>query len=118
MAGASSKSAGAVSPWIPLAVTLLTLIALAPLPYGYYLLLRLSLGLACVYYILKLRTGASDGHRLALGGLAVLYNSLMPIHLGSKSLWTIVNVVTVLYLWALYRTDHASEGREAAERRG
>ena len=36
-----------------------------------------------------------------LVGLAVLYNPLVPVELGNKTLWTIVNVATVVYFWVL-----------------
>ena len=38
-----------------------------------------------------------------LAGLVVLYNPLVPIELGSKLLWSIINIVTVLWFWRLNR---------------
>lgn len=86
---------------IPAAATLMVLVALAPLPYGYYMLLRLGLCVACVYYVSQAGSALAVGHRFVLGGLAVLYNPLIPVHLGSKPLWTIINIATVVYFWFL-----------------
>ncbi len=38
-----------------------------------------------------------------LGGLVVLFNPIVPIELGSKSLWSIINVATVVWFWMLNR---------------
>jgi uncharacterized protein DUF6804 len=96
--------------WIPLEAALMSLVALGPMPYGYYMLLRFSLCGVCVYYLLQSGPALSLGHRVALGGLAVLYNPVLPVHLASKSLWSLVNLGTVIYLWVLARYPHA-EGR-------
>ena len=87
--------------FIPAASSLMVLVALAPMPYGYYTLLRLGLCLACVYYVSQGQPSLAVGHRFVLGGLAVLYNPVIPVHLGSKPLWTLVNLATVVYFWVL-----------------
>lgn len=89
--------------WIPLIATLMSLVALGRMPYGYYMLLRVFLCVVCVYYLLQIRLALSSGHRVALGGLAVLYNPVLPVHLASKPLWSLVNLGTVAYLWVLAR---------------
>ncbi len=89
--------------WIPLIATLMSLVALGHMPYGYYILLRVFLCVVCVYYLLQTRPELSSGHRVALGGLAVLYNPVLPVHLASKPLWSLVNLGTVAYLWVLAR---------------
>ena len=98
--------------WIPLAATLMSLVALGRMPYGYYILLRFSLCVVCFYYLLQSRPVLSSGHRVALGGLAVLYNPVLPVHLASKPLWSLVNLGTVLYIWVLatYYTPRGNDG--------
>lgn len=86
---------------IPTVATIMVLVALARLPYGYYMLLRLGLCVACVYYFSQARPPIAPGHQFALGGLAILYNPVIPVHLGSKPLWTVVNIATVAYFWFL-----------------
>ena len=38
-------------------------------------------------------------HYRTLGGLAVLYNPVLPIYLGEKGLWIIANIATVVLFW-------------------
>ncbi len=71
------------------------------MPYGYYMLLRLALCAAGVYYIVQFRPPLEAGHRFALGALAILYNPLIPVHLRSKGLWTLVDAATVAYFWVV-----------------
>jgi hypothetical protein len=78
-------------------------IGLLPMPYSYYMLLRLSLCGVSVYYIVSV-PGVRDGEKWVLGGLAVLYNPLIPVVLGSKPLWSVINVATVGYFWWLARS--------------
>ncbi|MBI3684711.1 MAG: hypothetical protein HY235_30445 [Acidobacteria bacterium] len=86
---------------IPAVATLMVLVALDRVPYGHYMVLRLGLCVACVYYVTQAGPGLAVGHCFALGGLAVLYNPVIPVHLGSKSLWTMINIATVVYFWFL-----------------
>jgi Family of unknown function (DUF6804) len=77
-------------------------IGLLPLPYGYYMLLRLFLCGVC-FYCLTVLPRVRDGEKWILTGLVVLYNPVFPIELGSKPFWSIINVGTVIWLWFLYR---------------
>jgi hypothetical protein len=77
-------------------------IGLLPLPYGYYMLLRIFLCVLCVYFISSVR-GVRDGEKWVLVGLAVLYNPIAPVEHGSKPLWTIINIATVGWFWMLDR---------------
>jgi hypothetical protein len=38
-----------------------------------------------------------------LAGLALLYNPIAPIGLGSKMVWSILNIATVAWFWTLNR---------------
>jgi hypothetical protein len=64
-------------------------IGLLPLPYGYYMLLRLFLCVLCNYFLASVR-GVRDGEKWVLVGLAVLYSPIVPVELGSKPLWSII----------------------------
>jgi hypothetical protein len=85
---------------ITLAVALL--VAMLPLPYGYYQLLRLvtcGLGAWCAL------AAWQDSRQLIAGSwglLALLYNPLMPIHLDRET-WTIINLASaagvVAFVW-------------------
>jgi hypothetical protein len=97
-----------------MAVTLMTLVALGPMPYGYYMLLRVFLSLVCVYYLVQSGSELSSGHRVALGGLAMLYNPVLPVHLGSKALWSLMNLGTVVYLWVFARYHNTLQKNSTA----
>jgi hypothetical protein len=77
-------------------------VGLLPLPYGYYMLLRVFLCVLCVYFLSSVR-GVRDGEKWVLAGLAVLHNPIAPVEPGSKPLWSIINIGTVLWFWMLDR---------------
>ena len=82
-------------------------IGLLPLPYGYHVLLRLFLcGLSL--YFLSRPTGIREVEKWVLVGLIVLYNPVVPIELGSKTLWDAVNIATVIWFWRLTRRPGVS----------
>jgi uncharacterized protein DUF6804 len=77
-------------------------IGLLPLPYGYYVLLRLFLCVVSLYFLTRPR-GVRDAEKWVLAGLVVLYNPIAPVELGSKALWSIINIGTVVWFWRLNR---------------
>jgi len=77
-------------------------IGLLPLPYGYYMLLRLFLCGVSLYFMTR-PSGVRDGEKWVLAGLVVLYNPIAPIELSSKPLWSIINIATVVWFWRLNR---------------
>jgi uncharacterized protein DUF6804 len=82
--------------WVAVAIGLL------PMPYGYYMLLRLFFCGVSLFFLTR-ETGVREVEKWILVGLAVLYNPLVPVELGNKALWTIVNVATVVYFRVLSR---------------
>ena len=77
-------------------------IGLLPLPYGYYVLLRLFLCGLSLYFLTRPR-GVRDVEKWVLGGLVVLYHPIAPVELGSTLLWSIINIATVIWFWTLDR---------------
>ena len=55
-----------------------------------------------IYSALKFKT---EWAKWIFGGLAVLYNPVLPIHLGDKSVWAIINFITMFYMWATLYFD-------------
>ena len=100
---------GMIRFWIPLTATLASLVALASMPYGYYMLLRVFFCMVCIYYLVSIGPGFASGHCVVLVILAVLYNPVLPVHLASKPLWSLANLGTVVYLWVLARQSPQSE---------
>ena len=72
-------------------------IALFDMPYGYYMLLRLVVCGVSLWLIYHLWGADRDdqGQLWLLGGVALLYNPLVPIYLYSKGLWVILNLLTL-----------------------
>jgi hypothetical protein len=70
-------------------------------PYGYYMLLRLFLCGASLFLMAGAKLTLSEWQRWTLGGFAVLYNPLVPIRLGEKDIWEVVNVTTVVLFWVV-----------------
>ena len=76
-------------------------IGLLPLPYEYYVLLRFFLCGLCVYFLTRPRV--RDAEKWVLVGLIVLYNPIAPVGLGSKLLWSVIDIATVAWFWTLNR---------------
>ena len=90
------------------------LLAAAPLPYGYYMLLRI---VTCATLV----AAAVTAHRRKMQMLAtaftivaLLFNPFVPVHL-TKEIWTVIDIVTAVLLLtfvnALSRSAGSSEAR-------
>jgi len=77
-------------------------IGLLPLPYAYYVLLRIFLCGLSLYFLTR-PTGMRDVEKWVLAGLVLLYNPIAPVELGNKPLWSIINIATVAWFWVLNR---------------
>jgi hypothetical protein len=44
-----------------------------------------------------------DAEKWVLVGLIVLYNPIAPVGLGSKLLWSVIDIATVAWFWTLNR---------------
>jgi hypothetical protein len=80
--------------------TIAVVIGFADLPYGYYMLLRLLLCSVSLFFLFGAKLALTDWEKWTLGGFAVLYNPLMPIRIGEKAIWEILNVITVVLFLA------------------
>ena len=77
--------------WIPIA---LLLIAVLPLPYGYYMLLRLIIPVCSIIVAVNAYKTQPDTIFLYVFiGMAILYNPLIPISL-FKEIWIVINLIT------------------------
>jgi hypothetical protein len=70
------------------------LIAILPLPYGYYLLLRIFMCGMFSYLACNSFKSGRSGLGWILGCVAVVYNPFVPLHLG-KAVWSVVNLMTL-----------------------
>lgn len=102
--------------WVAPAVLLVA--ALLPWPYGYYGLLRLvvfAVGTWIAYEQWRFDDAVS-GWVVAFGGVALLYNPIMPVHL-TREIWSVLNVATaVLFLAHLGALRKVIAGQSNEER--
>lgn len=76
----------------------LLLVAVLPLPYAYYIFMRVVVCGAALYIAFS-ENEVSKGVNFwvcALLGVAVLYNPVVPFHL-SRKVWLILNIATALF---------------------
>ena len=79
------------------------------LPDGYYMLLRVITCATCVYSAVKFKT---EWTRWIFGVFAVLYNPVLPVHLGDKGLWSITNLATIIYMWVAIFKESKHQKRQ------
>jgi hypothetical protein len=78
--------------------------ALFELPYAYYTLLRFVVCGTCVYFALSEADAGRTKWAWVLGGVAVLYNPIIRIHL-SRDLWAVINFATI-WFFAIHMWSH------------
>lgn len=83
-------------------------VALLPLPYGYYTLLRIAM-VGCSGYCAWIAWQAGErGLAVALGFMALIYNPWIPLH-STKAAWSVINVASIVLLaFAEYRRSRHS----------
>ena len=104
------------SVWVAPAILLIA--ALFPWPYGYYVLLRLAVFVvsAWIAYEQWRFDDAVSGWVVAFGGVALLYNPFMPVHL-TREIWSVLNISTaVLFLTHLRVLRGLIAGRSSERR--
>jgi hypothetical protein len=74
-------------------------IGILPMPYGYYMLSRLVVSAGALYFAFNFYKINDNFQVWVFGFLVVLYNPIIPISLGSKELWMIVNIPTIYYFY-------------------
>jgi len=79
--------------WIAPIVVLV--IALFPLPIGYYTLSRLVVSACALYYAVQFHKINNTTYTWIYGFIVVLYNPIIPIYLYEKFIWIIVNLITI-----------------------
>jgi hypothetical protein len=75
------------------------LVGFTKLPHGYYMLLRLLLCLTSVYALTRVLEFQRKLWIWIYGVLVFLYNPVFPVRLGSKSVWEVVNLSSLVMLW-------------------
>ncbi len=86
----------------------LSLIALAPMPYGYYTLLKIAVT-GCASITIYLKYQADDKSLLfwLCVAVAILFNPIIPIHL-TREIWMFFNIVVAgLFGFLAYRINNS-----------
>ncbi len=81
-----------------LAVSVMSFIAIAPMPYSYYILLRLivfSFCLLCYFF-------APNKYRYFYILLGIIYNPMFPFHL-TKMIWILPNLLSGIFCFKLFK---------------
>lgn len=80
--------------------SILLLIALAPLPYGYYYLLKFVVFFTAIKEIIDINNDvdniANNNFIIIFSAIALLYNPIIAIPLG-KIIWSFVNIATIIF---------------------
>lgn len=82
------------------------LIAIAPMPYGYYHILKFVVCFSAIKEAMKYYQIQNNWSNrvLAFTAIALLYNPIVKIPLG-KTLWTIINILTIIYFVISIKTQ-------------
>ena len=83
-----------IAPW-PFIITIIALVvgSFKIRSYEFYILLRLLVCGVAVYGAIQAHSQERTGWACLLGGVAVLFNPLIPIHL-TKSVWVVLDLAT------------------------
>jgi hypothetical protein len=76
-------------------------LALLPFPYSFYILLRILFFSSMIYYAIIIYKGDIDIKIVVLVAFAILYNPVIAVHLGSKLLWLVINIATLIFMYNL-----------------
>lgn len=99
---------------IALATSVAVAVGLGDMPYGYYNLLRLLICGFSLFLLLGDTPVRIEWQRWLTGAFAVLYNPILPIHIGEKDIWIVLNLLTVGWFWFLAMQRPPKEPIEAA----
>ena len=87
------------------------LLAIPPLPYLFYIALRLLVSGSAVYLIVRHQRrwqNQMNGWKLLFAAIAIVYNPVIPVYL-PKIIWIVVNLVTAVLFYIHLQTDPVDE---------
>ncbi len=91
-----------------LIIAVLLLLCLAPMPYGYYQLVRFVSMVAFAVMAYQFYNEKREGWAICFGALALLFQPFVKIALG-RAMWNIVDVAVAILLLALAFNDKKKE---------
>lgn len=87
--------------YIKLILSALFILCLAPMPYGFYSLIRFVAMIVFAIYAYVYYEKKNNKLAIAFLSLAILFQPLLPIYLG-RMLWNIIDVIVAIFLIVLY----------------
>lgn len=92
-------------------------VALLPLPYGYYQIMRWVVAASCAWLAVSAHRAGHEGWVWCWAVIAGVYNPLLPVH-ASRVIWSVVNIVTIaVAVWYGIKVSEQvsgdNKGREA-----
>ena len=76
-------------------------VGIGDMPYGYYSLLRLAVCGFSLYLLFGSEPVTTEWQRWMVGATGVLYNPILPVRIGDKDIWIVLNIATVVLFWTL-----------------
>jgi hypothetical protein len=70
-------------------------IALLPLPYGYYQVMRWVVAASCAWLAVSAHRSGHEGWVWCWAVIAGVYNPIVPVH-ASRGVWSVVNLATIV----------------------
>ena len=86
---------------LKLILAALFFLCLANMPYGFYNLVRFVAMMVFAVYAYTYYEKKSNKLAIIFLSLAILFQPLLPIHLG-RTLWNIIDVIVAIFLIVLY----------------
>ncbi len=81
---------------IPIIISVIILfLAIFPMPYGYYTLLRLVVCGTAIYIVYNAKKINRQSWMWVMGIIALLFNPLIPIYL-NKGVWVIIDIIVAI----------------------
>lgn len=81
-------------------VAIALLLALAPLPIGYYTFLRIAVTVTAAIIITKELKAGMTIWFILFGITAIVFNPIFPIYLYQKSLWMPIDIVAAILFFS------------------
>lgn len=98
--------------YIYLILAAMLLLCLAPMPYGYYILVRYVAMVVFGVMAYQFYNQKKEGLAVACGALALLFQPFIKIALG-RTMWNVVDVIVAIVLVVLYLVERENDNDNA-----
>lgn len=86
---------------LPLILAIVLLLCLLPMPYGYYMFVRVVAAVSFAYFAYQFHSTKSEVMMLLFIALALLFQPIVKIPLG-RELWNAVDVIVAVGMLVMY----------------